>query len=152
MSKNLSWSATLLLSLCLFVFSSCDNDDDENPAKPAINLKELGSGHDSPNDRTGYIGGSMHIEADIIAEGLIKQIDLEIHLEEGDYEFEKTFTDTKYVGVKNTTFHEHFSIPADAPAGDYHLHLTVTDQLGQTTTAEAELTVKEGESDHDHDH
>lgn len=142
MNKKLSWSSILLLSLCISVFSSCDNDDDDTPAKPTINLTELGSGESSPNDKIGYIGSAMHIEGEIIAEGLIKQIDVEIHSEEVDYEISKTYTDSKYVGVKNTTFHEHFSIPADAPEGEYHLHFTVTDQLGQTTTFESEITIK----------
>lgn len=142
MNKKISLGITFLLFLCLSVFSACDDDDDEKAAKPTIELEELGSGHDSPNDRIGYIGSEMHIEAIITAEGVIKEIEVEVHQEDGDYEFSKVYTDSKYAGTKNTTFHEHFDIPSEAPAGDYHLHLTVTDQLGQTTTVESELEIK----------
>lgn len=154
MNNKLSLKFALLIGLSLFVFSSCDDDDDNNPANPTVAITELGSGHDSPTDKTGYIGGSIHLEAEIEAPALVKQIDVEIHQEDGgSYKIEKTYTDSKYVGVKNTTLHEHIDIPADAIAGDYHLHLTVTDQLGQTTTVESELSIVAGaHDDDDHDH
>lgn len=146
MKQKFLWGAILLLNMSLLVFSSCSSDDDDdNPAKPTVQILELGSGHDSPNDQTAYIGTDAHIEATILAEGLIKEIEVEIHQIDGTYEFGKVYTDSKYVGNKNATFHEHLDIPADAPAGKYHLHLVVVDQFGQTATAESELTLKEAE-------
>ena len=107
-------------------------------------------GHD--NSKTAMRGDDMHLEADILAEGLIKRIDVEIHQEDGSFEIEKSYTEGKYVGVKNVEFHEHIDIPADAPLGEYHLHFTVTDQKGQTTVAETHVEVVEFDADHDHDH
>ncbi len=137
---------------CLFVFSffSCDNEEDNLPAKPVIDLKEVGY----DNSKTSHPGSDLHLDAEIIADGLIKQIDLEIHQEDGEgYELTETFTDEKYVGVKNTDFHVHVAVPADAPLGAYHLHLNVMDQAGQSTTAESELTLTEGTDDEEeHDH
>lgn len=143
MNKKIVFGAMMLLNICLVLFAGCsDDDDDNNPSKPVINLTELGSGHDSPNDKTAYIGKDTHIEAEIVAEGLIKHIEVEVHQKDGSYEFSKVYTNEKYVGKKNTTLHEHLDIPSDAVAGDYHLHLTVTDQFGQTAMAESDLTLK----------
>ena len=142
MNKKIVFGAMMLLNICLIFFTGWSDNDDNNPAKPVINLTELGSGHDSPNDKTAYIGGDAHIEAEIEAEGLIAQIIVMVHQADGDYEFSKTYTDEKYIGVRNTTFHGHLDIPEDAVAGEYHLHLTVTDQFGQTATSESDLTLK----------
>jgi hypothetical protein len=94
-------------------------------------------------------GDDMHLEADILAEGLISRIDVEIHQEDGSFEIEKTYTEGKYIGVKNVEFHEHIDIPADAPLGEYHLHFTVTDREGQTSQAEAHIHVIEFD-EHEH--
>ena len=148
--KNMK--ATSILSIiaaaaALLTASSCNKE--ENPAKPTVTLTEVG--HD--NSKTAEPGEDLHLEADILAEGLIKRIDVEIHLEDGDYEIEKSYTEGKYIGVKNVEFHEHIDIPADAPLGEYHLHFTVTDQKGQTTTAETHLDVVEDDGhDHEHEH
>lgn len=142
MKQKIRWGAILMFSMSLVLFSSCSNDDDDNPAKPIVKILELGSGHDSPNDKVAYIGKDAHIEADITVDGLIAEIRVEVHQENGTYEFEKVYKDSKYVGNKNATLHEHLDIPSDAPAGEYHLHLTVVDQWGQSSTAESELTLK----------
>lgn len=140
MKKSLLFAATLLLGLCLFTFSSCDDDDEkEGTGKPVVDLKEVGE----KNNKTGIAGSDLHLEGEIAADNLIKRIDIEIHQEGGgDFKIEKSFTEGKYIGVKNTHFHEHIDIPAETPAGEYHLHFTVTDQIGQTETKESELTVK----------
>lgn len=142
MNTKLVRSLTLLFSACFFLFSSCGKDDDQTPPKPTILIEELGSGHDAPDDHAVQAGSDLHIEAQITAEGLIARIDVEIHQEEGgSFEIEQSYTEGKYIDVKNTEFHEHIDIPADAPAGEYHFHLTVTDRLGQTATAEADLDI-----------
>ncbi len=149
--KNMK--ATSILSIIaavaalLLTASSCNKE--QNPAKPTVTLTEVG--HD--NSKVAEPGEDLHLEADILAEGLIKRIDVEIHLEDGDYEIEKSYTEGKYIGVKNVEFHEHIDIPADAPLGEYHLHFTVTDRKGQTTTAETHLDVVEDDGhDHEHEH
>lgn len=140
MNKKLVWGGMLLLTFCLLVLPSCSNDDDDNnPSKPIINLTEIGS----DNNKTGIAGNDLHLEGKIVADGLIKQIDVEIHQESGgSFKIEKSYKEGKYIGVKNTDFHEHIDIPSDAPAGDYHLHFTVTDQFGQATTTESELKIE----------
>jgi len=127
-----------------FLSVSCNKDD--APAKPSVTLTEVG--HD--NEKTAMRGDEIHLEADILAEGLIKRIDVEIHNGSG-YEIEESYTSGKYIGVKNTEFHEHIDIPADAPLGEYHLHFTVADQEGQTTMAEAHIEIVEYDPNHHHD-
>lgn len=148
--KNMK--ATSILSIfaaaAALILSATSCNKEENPAKPTVTLTEVG--HD--NSKTAMRGDDMHLEADILAEGLIKRIDVEIHQEDGGFEIEKSYTEGKYVGVKNVEFHEHIDIPADAPLGEYHLHFTVTDQKGQTTVAETHVEVVEFDEDHEHDH
>ncbi|WP_298649500.1 DUF4625 domain-containing protein [uncultured Proteiniphilum sp.] len=151
MKRKLFWGAMLFLSASVLFLSSCDKDD--KPLAPTVKITELGSGHDNPNDKIAYAGSEAHIEAEITADGLIREIAVEVHQEDGDYTFNKVYTDAQYVGVKNTTFHEHLAIPSEAPEGEYHLHLSVIDQQGQTGEAESHLTIMESdEDDHDDDH
>ncbi|MDR1115697.1 MAG: DUF4625 domain-containing protein [Tannerella sp.] len=139
MNNKVTLRILFLLSISMLAFSSC-KDDEKMLAKPVVTITEVGS-HDAPEGQV-EAGKELHLEAVIVAEGLTARIDVEIHQEEGgDFEIETSFTQGKYIGVKNVEFHEHIDIPVDAPAGEYHLHLTVTDREGQTTTAEAELTV-----------
>lgn len=127
-----------LVLLTLFSLTSCDsNDDPVLPQGPTVDLTEVGSG----NGKTANVGGDLHLNARIEAEGLIAKVAVEIHQEGGSYEMVKEWTEGKYIGVRNAEFHEHIDIAADAPAGDYHLHLTVTDGNGRTATATSELKV-----------
>ena len=142
--KNIILTIAAVAALA-FLPVSCKKDN--APAKPVVSFTEVG--HD--NSKHAMRGDDMHLEAEIVAEGLIKRIDVEIHKENGGFEIEKSFTEGKYIGVKNTEFHEHIDIPADAPLGEYHLHFTVTDQAGQTVTAEEHIEVIEFDEDHHHD-
>ena len=152
MKRTMLFAAMLLLSMCTFVLSSCDNDDDKanvNVEKPTIDLKEVGEG----NSKTAVAGSDLHLEGDILAPGLIKSINVEIHSEEGGADVvNKTWDESseegkQYIGVKNTHFHEHLDIPKDATPGSYHLHFTVTDQQGNQTTFESELTIEAPDPD-----
>ncbi len=142
MKTKLSLKVVISLLVGVFFISSCNNDDD-TPVKPIVEITELGSGHDSHNDKVAFIGGHAHIEANITAEGLIQEIEIEVHQVNGSYEFNQVYNDEKYVGIKNTIFHEHFHIPAEAPVGEYHLHLIVTDRAGQTTSDKSVLNIEE---------
>jgi len=124
---------------------SCNQDD--APAKPSIVLTEVG--HD--NEMTAMRGDDLHLEAEILAEGRIKRIDIEIHGETTGFEIEQSFTSGKYIDVKNVEFHEHIDIPSDAPLGVYHLHFTVTDLEGQTAMADAHINIIEYDEEHHHD-
>ncbi|MDR0667382.1 MAG: DUF4625 domain-containing protein [Prevotellaceae bacterium] len=139
MKKIILFGALLLVNTSLLSIVACSDDDAKTPAKPVITLTEVG--HE--NSRHVTAGEDLHLKGTIVAEGLIRRIDVEIHLEEGgDFEIEESYTEGKYVGVREAAFHEHIPIPTDAPAGEYHLHFTVTDQEGQATTVEAEIDVE----------
>lgn len=101
----------LFLGATLLFFSSCEKEN--NIALPVVKITELGSGHDSANDKTAFAGRGAHLEVEIIADGLIKEIVVDVHQEEGDFKIIKTYGDSKYVGAKNAIFHEHLSIPAE---------------------------------------
>lgn len=131
---------TLIVAFAAITILAACNKEEEKTAAPVITLTEVG--HENSHRATP--GDDMHLEADIVAEGLINAINVELHLEEGgDYEIEKSYTEGKYIGVRNTEFHEHIDIPADAPNGEYHLHFTVTDREGQQTSATAHVIVGE---------
>jgi len=137
-----------LITIITLGFIACGNDDDnEMPAKPVVTLTEVG--HD--NSRHAHPGHDLHLEATVVAEGLIKRIDVEIHKKDDTSAMiVQTYTEGKYVGVRNTEFHEHVDIPETFPLGTYHLHFIVTDQQGQQTTAESELSLVEG-SEEEHE-
>ena len=142
MKKN---TLILIFAAVVLAFVSVSCKKDAPVAKPQITLTEVG--HE--NSLKAMRGDDMHLEADILAEGLISRIDVEIHQEGGSFEIEKTYTDGKYIGVKNVEFHEHIDIPADAPLGEYHLHFTVADREGQTSQVEAHIQVIEFD-EHEH--
>jgi hypothetical protein len=128
-----------LLLAGVTLFSACSKDNDETPVgAPTIEGLEVGSG----NNLIAHPGNDLHIEAQVTAPGNVKDIVLEIHPETGSgWEVNTTYTDG-YAGTKNTEFHEHIDVPADAATGHYHGHLKVTDQNGRVTEAEFELSVE----------
>lgn len=141
MKQKFLLAASLLLSTFTFVVSSCDSDDEQiDVAKPVVALTEVGSG----NGKSVVAGEDLHLESELKAEGLIRRIDLSITSTDGaTVVLATSWTDGEYIGVRNSTFHEHVDIPANTAAGDYELTLTVTDQMGQSTavTSELEITV-----------
>lgn len=117
------------------LFWSCEDDD--SVSKPVITDLEIGI----DNSRTAYVGSDLHVEAEIVAEGKIDIITIEIHQEEGS-EDEIAVEYDEFEGLLNTTFHEHVDIPAETVPGEYHFHLTVTDQGGNQTTVEEDITIE----------
>ncbi|RKE45307.1 uncharacterized protein DUF4625 [Sphingobacterium detergens] len=130
----------LFTALFFGFLSSCKKDNADIPVttKPTIGTLEIGS----ENNKTVKAGTDLHLEGDIVAEALIDKIEIEIHQEGGSFKFAKIYTDEKYVGKKNVTFHEHIDIPSEVPAGQYHFHFTVTDKAGNATTVESPLTIQ----------
>ena len=126
-----------LATILAFSIISCNKNN--MPAKPVVTLTEVGY----DNSKVAMRGHDMHLEADILSEGLIRRIDIEIHQENGSFELEIPYTSGKYIGVKNTSFHEHIDIPGDAPLGEYHLHFIVTDKKGQQTMVETHIDIIE---------
>lgn len=140
-----TYSLLSIFTLFVLLVTSCEKDE---VSAPVISGIELGAS----NSHKAYLGGDLHLEANILAEGKISSIRVLIH-EEGEHEkststiahteeweFDSTYTAT-YANVKNTTFHEHIKIPSNAEAGDYHFHLYVTDLEGNQTLAEEELEI-----------
>lgn len=126
-------SVVLLLALLVVGISSCTED----PAAPTISGAEIGEN----NSMTATIGGELHMDAEIVAEGKIDKITVDLHLESGtgdDIEAEYT----SYSGQLNADFHEDLDIPATATAGEYHFHLKVVDMEGQTTEYEADVDIQ----------
>ncbi len=126
---------------------SCKKEDEDVP-QPTINLTELGY----DNNKIGITGSELHIEADIVAEGTIDKVMIEIHpegehgksitiiLDEDEWEVDTMYTE--FSGLKNTTFHKHIDIPATADTGHYHFHFAVIDMEGQQSYVEEELEIK----------
>ena len=133
----------ILLTITVLFFSACQED----PVPPVITILELGEGDTHGNDHTAKVGGELHMEVDIVAEGKIDKINVRIH-PEGEHksagehdEWELDTTYTKFSGLKNTTFHEHVEISDWAEPGDYHFDFIVTDLEGNKSDAEAELKI-----------
>lgn len=131
--RNLS--VALLLAVAVV---GCKKDDKDLEAKPTITITELGSA----NSRKAFAGSDLHVEAEILAPGIIDRIVFEIHSTvSGGWELSETFTDD-YANARNASFHEHVDIPATVAPGNYHVHIEVYDKNGQVTAAEAELSIE----------
>ncbi len=139
------------LAIVAFVgilLQSCNNDDDgPAPNAPVISNFEYGEGSSHSTGQVAYKGSDIHLEAEISAEAVVKSITLSIHAHdltpgdgEVDWDFEKVYTDSKYL-VINPTLHEHVDVPANIPAGEYHIELKVTDELGNSTEVEGHIHV-----------
>jgi hypothetical protein len=149
--KNRLLNFIILLS-AVFIFNACKDDD-----FPAPEISDFEVGLD--NSLVAYRGSDLHLEANILAEGRIDRIVLEIHPEgehngkkstaaanDEDHGWEVEMEWTEFDGLKNTNFHEHIDVPIDAELGHYHLHFKVIDKQGKVTEMEAELEVKNPEN------
>ena len=147
----------LLFALAAFVLQSC-SDDDVVVGAPVISNFEVGSADDhgddhGDEDHEGEVhkGDGMHVGADILAQVRVSSITLEIDghdlvaaAGEVEWEFEQVYTDPKYF-VLNPEFHEDIQIPANISSGEYHVKLTVTDEAGNSTVAEADVDIVDKE-------
>jgi hypothetical protein len=145
--------AALLATSTLFV--GCKKDEKSTP-KPVINLKELGYfNHETGilESKIAYAGKDLHVESEILAEGKIDKIIIQIHPEEqhgkknfysvsANEQWELDTTFTEFTGLKNVDFHKHIDVPVNTPTGHYHFHLIVNDMEGQQTTVEEEIEIK----------
>lgn len=130
--KTKSLVSIIIVSLIL-VFNGCKKVD-----KPEITITELGY----ENSKIAYAGNDLHVEADVVAEGKIKTIEIMLHQETGSsWEFDSTYTE--FSGLKNTTFHKHVAIPADTKLGTYCFHFIVTDMEGNETEKEDDITISQ---------
>lgn len=145
MNTNKLTSIILFLSF-IIIAHSCKKE--EAPAKPLVYNFELGLN----NSKLAFVGGDIHLEAEVEAAGKIHTIQVEIH-PEGEHglkggwtkallQWEADTTYTKFTGLKNTTFHEHIDVPMEADTGHYHVHFIVTDMEGNQTTIEDEVELQ----------
>jgi hypothetical protein len=153
-TKNKRRMKTNLKPLAIVAFlgillQSCSSDDEGTPSAtaPIISNFEYGEGSSHSEDQVAYKGSDIHLEAEITAPATVSSISLAIHahdLEPGEgeveWDFEQTYTNASYL-VINPTFHEHVDIPSNIPSGEYHVLLTVTDELGNSTEAEGHLQI-----------
>lgn len=127
---------SLVSLVALTVLVACSTT--EPVSKPTINALEVGLG----NSKIAYIGGDLHIEAEIEAMGRIELITIMLHPEEGEGD-EILVSYTEFAGLRNTTFHKHIDIPEGTEPGEYHFHLTVTDKEGNQTAVESDVSIQE---------
>lgn len=141
MNRKLKFFTLSIAAASMALITSCQKDDDPAPiAKPQINNLEIGY----DNDKIGIVGGDLHLDAEIVAEGTIAVIEVELHNEAGmSGEIVTIFTG--FAGLKNTDFHEHIEIPEGTPVGDYHFHMKVIDQQGNSTEVEDEVMLQEAD-------
>ncbi|TDH26961.1 DUF4625 domain-containing protein [Segetibacter sp. 3557_3] len=123
-SDSARWALIIFIVSCGFV--ACKKES-ANVAMPILSNLEVGTN----NNKIAYPGHDFHLEASIVASGSLASIKLQITpvLSGRGWSYTKIYT-TGYAGLKNTTFHEHLDVPADAVVGDYDVLLLVTDQLG----------------------
>ncbi|NLE32988.1 MAG: DUF4625 domain-containing protein [Bacteroidales bacterium] len=138
--KQMNAKIHLLVLLGLIIatpiFTACDSND-HNVDKPSITLSEVGLN----NSKIGTISADLHLQAEIVALGRINTVTVDIHAEtSGGGELDTTYTE--FEGLRSTSFHKHIDIPSTFEPGNYHLHFSVTDQLGQQSTVETEITLQ----------
>ncbi|MBW8242921.1 DUF4625 domain-containing protein [Muricauda oceani] len=144
-----NFKSLAIIALGAFALHSCSSDDNGGDAiaAPEISNFEFGEGSDHSTEQVAYKGSDIHMEAEINAPGTVASIEVDIHghdLEVGEgeveWDFEQSFTDASYL-VINPTFHEHVDIPSNIPSGEYHITLTVTDELGNSTEVEGHIEI-----------
>lgn len=132
-----------LLSVFTLSMTSC-SDDDDPVAKSSIQLKDAEFGHH--NEKVATIGKDLHLECEVASTAKIKSI--QVSLKKNDKnKIEKTYTDSKYVGVLNTTFHEHLDLPETLEEGEYNCVITVTNVDNVVKTAEAKVKLAKEKAD-----
>ena len=142
----------ILIAAIIILAASCSDDEVSMPE-----IQNFRLGYD--NATAFHAGDDLHIDAEIVARNGIDVIVIDIHYEgdhkktfrfaDGDHdlhEWEEEIRFEKFRGLKNTTFHEHLDIPADAMPGLYDLHFKVIDQEGYTAEVDVEFTILEPES------
>lgn len=131
----------LLFFVTVASFTACDNDDNKTIlSKPTATNVEIGTA----NNKRALIGRDFHFNADIVAGDKIADVQLKILPKKGetyakDWKFELSWIE--YKGAKNTTVHEHFTIPAEAPEGKFDFYFIVKDENGTELEIKEELTI-----------
>jgi len=130
----------VLFLLTTSAFTACDNDDNQEAAKPTAQNIEIGTA----NNKRALIGRDFHFNADVVAGDKIADVQLKILPKSGetyvkDWKLELKWPE--YVGTKNTNVHKHFTIPADAPEGKFDFYFIVLDENGTQLEIKEEITI-----------
>lgn len=136
--NNIKTAFIAILSISfLFVMTAC-NDDDDRTAAPVVTLTE--ANYEAAENE-------VCVQATIKADGLIASVSAVVLDKDGNLVGDSYSDSETYAGVKATEgvhFHVRNVVIADVAAvADYRLVITVTDQLGQSTTVESELGLEE---------
>jgi hypothetical protein len=152
MNKN--YALLLVFAVIALAFVACEDEEDKDTQAPVISDLEIG------HDDTLHAGEEAHIEFSVTDNEALASYTIQIHhgedhmaiLKHGDeWEFDSTFTEI--AGLKNFEVHHHaIMVPEEVEEGEYHFHLTVADEAGNTATEERDVIVSHEEGDHDHDH
>jgi hypothetical protein len=128
--------AMLLIALPFLMFTSCNKEEDSVPPIPTVNFHELGY----DNSKEAIAGGELHMDAEIIAEGLIKDITVTIKgIDHPEHETSETFT--RFNGQINLDFHEHIEIPEEFEEGHYSFRFNVGDENGFARAIDDEIEI-----------
>lgn len=138
MKKKFFIGAMALLSVFTMALTSCDNDDDPT-TNGNIEFKDMEFGHD--NEKVGTIGDDLHLECKITSSSKITGINVTL-VKDANNNVEKSYTNNKYIGVKNTTFHEHLDLPETLTEGEYECTITVTNAEGAVKSIKEKITLK----------
>jgi hypothetical protein len=138
--KNFKYMSLMLalVSVISLGFISCDDDDDNDTAAPAIVMDEA-------NIEDGFIC----VKADVAAPGRTAAIQITVTDATGTTtKVTKDVTDAKYIGVLNIDgFHVHVDIDGkNVVVGDL-LKLKVTDANGKSTVAQKSITQEDDDDD-----
>lgn len=111
-----------------------------------IQILDILSLSDIHIDETVVRGHDFHTEFNIFALKGIHKVHINIHshgLVPGPGEILWTFDQDyhNYHGQTEASFHEHIDVPVTAPAGEYHMVVTVEDEAGNTVEHETHIDV-----------
>lgn len=127
----------------LFLLGSCSKEEKTEVAQSTeITIDDLEIG--SEDSRKVYTDNNLHLEANIIADAGIKQVQVQILPQTEGVSF---FTVSKIYseeigGAKQFLLHEHYDVPKLSREGKYDVFIVVTDLKGQRKVFEYELLVE----------
>lgn len=139
----------IFLSVFLsFFIQSCKNKD----VNLIVNITSVGYN----NTHIGYLGGTLGITADIVAEKKVDNIEIRISPENGNWklgnssreflsawEFDTIYSE-KYSNEINVSFSEEIPIPLNVDIGGYILDLKLKDNNGNETSVSEAFTLDYG--------
>ena len=133
----------ILLALIVVAgsFTACKKDKQESEIiKPTVDQIEIGYA----NNKQAIRGRDFHFNAEVIAGTKISSVQVKILPKAGqeyssNWKMEMSWDEFK--GAKNTTVYKHFSIPTEAPEGNYDFFFIVDDENGTKLELKENLVI-----------